>query len=421
MLNLQLAEYIMKRRQNGDTDEAIKNDLISNQWKPEIVDEALGAPANQDEHIRIAVPNPSHLFSFNELFLEAFRMFKERFFSLLLLLIIPGVLAFLCLFMSGITVGLFAILAHLGSIATIVWVILIVIFSIGFVIFQTWCTVAVITSLCSAEKISFSEAFKRSWKNVFPFILINILLCAIILGGMTLLIIPAFIFSVWFNFSNFVLITDGDRGFNALMRSREIVKGHGWFVLGRYLLLGLLNLAVYLIIFVVFNIVLKMGSTSPIYSIISSLFSIVSSIFVLCYTFRLFSNLRDVKGKFDLEVSKKSKIVFSIIGIIGVLFIFVIPIVVLVAVNPFKQMQKAESITIDQDRSEISTAIMHYYSDNQTLPKTLIDLVPAYLPSIPTGTDKSYCFSANVIAATGAITVNYAKNDETLCNQVLAN
>ena len=417
MVNLQLAEYVLKRRQNGDADETIKNDLISNQWNPEIIAEALGTPINPNEHIRIAVPQPSHLFGFDELLSETFRMFKDRFFSILLLLIVPGLLIGLVVVLMGIVVGLIAVISHLGSVTTIISVILMVLFGVVFIIFQTWCTIAVITSLCSSEKISFSEAFKRSWKNIFPFILINILLCAVVLGGMVLLIIPAFIFSIWFNFSNFVLVTDGDRGFNALMRSREYVKGHGWFVLGRYLLMGLLNLAIYLIMFVVFGVILKMDSSSPIYAITSSLYSLASSIFVLCYSFQLFSNLRDVRGKFDLQVTKKSKIVFSIISFVGVFVTFVLPIVILLSINPLKQMEKAKESEIKLDQSLITHAVEEYYSDVQAYPKSLNELVPTYFKTVPTAPEKGFCFTVSVTSSK-EIFVDYVKDTDAVCNIV---
>ncbi len=417
MVNLQLAEYVLKRRQNGDADETIKNDLISNQWNPEIIAEALGTPINPNEHIRIAVPQPSHLFGFDELLSETFRMFKDRFFSILLLLIVPGLLIGLVVVLMGIVVGLIAVISHLGSVTTIISVILMVLFGVVFIIFQTWCTIAVITSLCSSEKISFSEAFKRSWKNIFPFILINILLCAIVLGGMVLLIIPAFIFSIWFNFSNFVLVTDGDRGFNALMRSREYVKGHGWFVIGRYLLMGLLNLAIYLIMFVVFSVILKMDSNSPIYGIVSSLYSLVSSIFVLCYSFKLYANLREVRGKFDLQVSKKSKIVFSIIGVFGIMFTFGLPIVVLLSVNPLKQLEQAKTSVVKLNQSQITKAIEEYYSDKQIYPKSINELVPEYLNTIPSSPDKGLCFTVS-ITSSKEIFVDYVKDTDAVCNIV---
>jgi hypothetical protein len=49
-----------------------------------------------------------------------------------------------------------------------------------------------------------------------------------LIGGLLLLIVPAFIFAVWFSFTQFIVILEGKRGAQALQASREFVTGKFW-------------------------------------------------------------------------------------------------------------------------------------------------------------------------------------------------
>ncbi len=104
-----------------------------------------------------------------------------------------------------------------------------------------------------------------------------------VLAGFVLFIIPGIIFSVWYSFSTFVLVTEQKKGWSALQRSKELVKGKWWAVAGR---IGALAL-VMIIIMAILN------------SISSSLADI-ANVFILspvsfAYSFLLYEDLKKVK------------------------------------------------------------------------------------------------------------------------------
>lgn len=59
-----------------------------------------------------------------------------------------------------------------------------------------------------------------------------------------ILIFPLIVWAVWSVFAPFVFLYEGGGGLQPLWRSREIVKGHFWQVVGRFFLIGILSVAI---------------------------------------------------------------------------------------------------------------------------------------------------------------------------------
>lgn len=111
--------------------------------------------------------------------------------------------------------------------------------------------VMAINGLLKKEKVDMKTIYSASYSKIISYIWISILLTVAILGGTLLLIIPGIIFSVWFSFSLYILISEGLRGTQALSASRELVKGYFWPVLWRwvapYFVYGLLLTIIFVI------------------------------------------------------------------------------------------------------------------------------------------------------------------------------
>lgn len=107
------------------------------------------------------------------------------------------------------------------------------------------------TATRGTEPLTFRQAFGATRKLILPFFWVSLLTAGVIYGGFVLFIVPAFIFSVWFSFSTYVLFVDGDRGMSALFKSREYVRGRAWAVAGRLVAFYLMGLGVFIILAVV--------------------------------------------------------------------------------------------------------------------------------------------------------------------------
>jgi len=69
---------------------------------------------------------------------------------------------------------------------------------------------------------------EKTKELILPVLSISILQILLMLGGLLLLIIPFFLFLVWFSMSQFVVIFEQKRGLEALTSSRTLTNGRFW-------------------------------------------------------------------------------------------------------------------------------------------------------------------------------------------------
>ncbi|MFA6513990.1 MAG: hypothetical protein WCT50_01700 [Patescibacteria group bacterium] len=82
------------------------------------------------------------------------------------------------------------------------------------------------------------EIFQETKALFWPYFWLSILTIILIILWMLLLIIPGLIFSIFYSFAVYAFFFEGKRGMEAIRRSRALVKGYFWPVLGRLSLLG---------------------------------------------------------------------------------------------------------------------------------------------------------------------------------------
>ncbi len=98
--------------------------------------------------------------------------------------------------------------------------------------------VSAVKKVVTKEQPDFKKTYIFAWKNLWKFFLLVALVFLANLGGFILLIIPGIIFSTWFSFSNFIFVDKGLGIKASIGKSRELVKGRFWAVLGRLLVFG---------------------------------------------------------------------------------------------------------------------------------------------------------------------------------------
>lgn len=96
------------------------------------------------------------------------------------------------------------------------------------------------------EELSIRKTYKSAWKNYPQLVYLMLILAVIYILGFALLIIPGILFVVWFAFSRFIAIEKGVKVKGALLKSKAMVKGIYWKVLGR------------LIVFCAFTVLVQM-------------------------------------------------------------------------------------------------------------------------------------------------------------------
>lgn len=174
----------------------------------------------------------------------------------------------------------------------------------------SWCFAAFICAV-SDESIAMKDAFEKGWHKVWSFIWIFTLLGYIIGGGFLLFIIPGIIFSIWFFFSQYILAVEDVRGMNALLKSKEYVKGYWFDVFLRFLLIWIISSAISLVPF------------------LGPFLSFFFFPFAMIFYYQIFEDLRSVKGDIQYCASSNEKIKWIGIATAGYLILPVFIIAIL--------------------------------------------------------------------------------------------
>ncbi len=100
-------------------------------------------------------------------------------------------------------------------------------------------------------ELSINKTYKSAWKIYWNILLLSIVLTFIYVFGFVLLIIPGIIFAVWFAFSRFAAIEKGLGIKQALIKSKELVKGMYWKILGRLIIFGVFTVLIQMVLSII--------------------------------------------------------------------------------------------------------------------------------------------------------------------------
>jgi hypothetical protein len=240
---------------------------------------------------------------FGELFEESWELFKIRFLTLIslyllsvLLLLVPlgaffGIAYFFSLFFPASKDALIAGGVFVGVIS-------------GFMA-MFW-GVAAFTYAVVDETTGIKDALGKGWQKVASFMWLFSLVGFVVTGGFLLFIIPGILFLVWFSFAQFILASEGDRGMDALLKSKEYVKGN-WF-------------DVFLRLFVIW----LMGILISMVPFIGPLLSITFFPFMMIFICLIYQDLRGLKGEgMEYPHSAGEKFKWIAIGVLGYIMLLV--------------------------------------------------------------------------------------------------
>ncbi len=153
----------------------------------------------------------------------------------------------------------------------------------------------------SSAKENFIQSKGYFWSYVWVSIVVSV-----VIGLWTLLlIIPGIIFAVYFTLVNYTFFFEDFKGYSALKRSKELVKGYWWAVCGRTFFIGLIVVVASVILSAPLE-ALEAGSLGYIIynSFMNILWALVAPIIII-YTYYIFRDLKNIKGESKLSVVKK--------------------------------------------------------------------------------------------------------------------
>jgi hypothetical protein len=326
MVNQQLFDFIKQQLQQGVSKEKIKIYLMTNGWQEQDIDEAFSVILNlasQQQSILPPALTISSLPGALEILGQAWAIYKQRLFKFSGIMAIPTLIMIVVLpiFAGGGILSIKLLSSKFSAVGIGLLILLGILFFVVFFISITWGQTALLYAIKdSQEKIGIIESYRRGWHKIFSYWWVSLLTIFITIGGFVLLIVPGIIFSVWFNLAIFILIAEDLKGIDALLKSREYVKGKWGGVFWRFFFIGAMASIISLVLGLIFNL-LKIPFHSEISGLIIGLFL---TPFVITYLFLVYSNLKKLKGEIAFAPTGGEKAAFIFVGILGVLFTSVI-------------------------------------------------------------------------------------------------
>lgn len=158
-------------------------------------------------------------------------------------------------------------------------------------------------------------SYKKGLTKAIPYAWIAFLWGLIILGGTVFFLIPGLIFFVWFSLSAVVLVNEDIKGMNALLKSREYIKGRllpvAWRLVFISAILGVLGWAPS-------QFFPGDGVSNFISTPILMIIALFTTPFLFTYLFVLYRQLKEVRGEFEFRPKLKTKAWMISVGIVGV-------------------------------------------------------------------------------------------------------
>ncbi|MBM3257476.1 MAG: hypothetical protein FJY98_04115 [Candidatus Liptonbacteria bacterium] len=193
---------------------------------------------------------------------------------------------------------------------------------------------------------------------------IAIVLSLTIMGGLVLLVVPGIILGVSLSLSLFAFVTEDARGMEALLKSREYVKGYWGQVAWRIFFIAALT---WIIGFVLASsaVVFTALSKTPLVitgGVVGFLKAIVITPIWAAYMFLVYQHLRALKGAVTPDTKARKK--FSALGILGILGVVGIILILFVrASNPSQLLGMARDSTRVNNITTLKSLITLYLAD----------------------------------------------------------
>lgn len=318
MSNAQLIDYIKKEKAAGLSDDAIKSALLGAGWSPADIEEGFRAATDVISVVPIHMSTEALLPTGSELLKNTWHVYKSRFGTFVAIAAVPTLFALVPIAFSLFGITLFPKDTLEGKVGTFI-------FTLAQWFVSIWSTIALIYAVKDRnEPIVLGEAYKRALGNFLSFVWVSGLTSLVMLGGFVLGIIPGIIALIWLSFASFVLIAEDVRGMNALVRSKEYIRGIWWNIFGRTAVIGVVCLGLFLILIVgiialTFGIGFALGGIEralPAMLVVGSYATLLARIFIyplfLTFFFLLYEHVRSRKLSLDPLLISKGKTLFKI-------------------------------------------------------------------------------------------------------------
>lgn len=184
------------------------------------------------------------------------------------------------------------------------------------------------------------DSYKLVVSDLISFVWVYILLTLIIFGGLIMGIVPALIFAVWFFASFYIVAAERLKGMDALLKSKEYVRGYWWPVALRLFAITLIYLLLGLILGML-SWAVSVNKTAEI--LVRLLINLPLISFYIVYLYLLYVRLADLKPELAGSAGSGKKRFFVFSAAVGTL------IPVLLIALPILLTEQNKMITSSKD------------------------------------------------------------------------
>jgi hypothetical protein len=262
------------------------------------------------------------------LFGETWRLYKKHMNALALVGVIPLIFAGAKMiispnFISSYGYPLWLILVLLTAAA------IFALLNLVFVIILPLALTEAVNEAHKGKVVETSAVYKRAFAETIQYIFVLMLVVIVFLGGSVLFIIPGIVAAIYLKFAIFTYLCEDKRGMDALVTSAWYVSGHWWVILWRQIILAII-LAVAALIFIIIigAIIIALGFSPAIFSILFQLFVFMILIpYGMTYVYLVYKDAKSLKDgkephKDFVNESEQLFIVLLIVAAVATLIIF---------------------------------------------------------------------------------------------------
>ncbi len=258
---------------------------------------------------------------------SSWHVYIKRFWTLIGISFVP-LLAYLAVILASVIFGLIGGLASAltGTLTMIVFGLVFLVGIIAIVVVAIWSQVALLTAIDRAEEtLGIKESFRRAWPKVNGYFWVGVLAGLVVVGGLFLLLVPGIIFYVWFVFSSMVVVFENEKGMNALLKSRELVRGCWWGIFGRLIFFAVILIGI--------SIILEMLHLGVLANIVNFLLTPLS----VAYVYLLYRSAKAARGEFAFSPSKSSRNIFTAIAVFGIIALVALLMAMAIGISDLSQ------------------------------------------------------------------------------------
>ncbi|MFZ2500908.1 MAG: hypothetical protein WAW90_02890, partial [Minisyncoccia bacterium] len=343
MVSPQLLDYIRQSLATGASKEDISKALITTGWQVSDINEAFASieglpsvpqPMQSAPVVTAVLQSSGRLDPIGKLFSDSWSLYKQRLPVLLSILITIIVIAIPSFFLL------------MFAIENKIWVIYFGVIAISLLLGIS----AGMASIFAVSKgTGCLDSYRQSIRSFLSLTWVGILFSFVVFGGFVMFIIPGIMMQVWFMFSAFVLIIEDKRGLNALLQSREYVRGYWWAIFGR---LWVYSMIMSISLFVLQIVISRaFGTAAGTYAYSFLMMFILP--FTLTYHYKIYQNLTALKPSLAATTPTSGRGFLIASGILGLM----VPILLTVLAVVFASLISARNKMGQTSTTESSSIV----------------------------------------------------------------